>query len=144
MGDVKSYNPSGGFDQYLYTQVGEPFTAPNGVQGKIITKYSSANNFHESLPKYSNTSEVYLKRSDKGTHPVEQARIYKDRKVVLDFDWGHTHKTFQQGIVHVHEWHYNNQGKWVRCENPRYLNNDEIRKYGDLLKLAYPNIKFRP
>lgn len=82
MGDFKSYNPSGGFDQYLYTQIGDTITASNGVQGKVITEFTMtpAKPFHESLPIYSNTSEVYLKKSDKGTYAIEQARVYHGRK----------------------------------------------------------------
>lgn len=146
MGDFKSYKPSGGFDQYLYYQIGETITADNGMQGKIIDEYtdSSTGKFHSSLPMYSNTSEVYFKKSDKGKHLVEQARVYSDRKVSLDFDWGHTHGKHKTGVVHVHVWHLNEKGNWVRGTNPRYMNNTEIAKYGDLIKKANPNARLRP
>lgn len=106
MGDFKSYNPSEGFDQYLYYQVGDTITADNGVQGKVIDEYSNKGTgaFHSSLPMCSNTSEVYLKKSDKGDHPIEQARMYEGRKVAMDFDWGHTHGKYGKGVVHVHVW----------------------------------------
>lgn len=146
MGDFKSYNPSGGFDQYLYYQVGDTITAENGVQGKVIDEYTSSGTgkYHSSLPMYSNTSEVYFKKSDEGSNPIEQARVYKDRKVALDFDWGHEHGTYPKGVVHVHEWHLNKKGKWVRGANPRCMNNSEIARYGDLIKKANPNARLRP
>lgn len=143
MGNDREYISSGGFDQYLYYQIGETISATNGIQGKIINEISDKEDFHSSLPKYSNTSEVYFKLDDQSGQ-IEQARIYKDRKVSLDFDWGHPHKELPQGVVHVHEWHRDKKGKWSRDSNPRYLNDYEINRYGDLLKLADPHIKFRP
>lgn len=144
MGDFANYLPSGGFSQYLYHDVGEVITADNGVQGKVINKFTDPNDeeFHESLPLYSNTSEVYFKKSDEGDHPIEQARVYKDRHPLFDFDWGHSHKNYKEGTVHVHVWYKNNNGQWQRGE-PRQLNNDEIARYGDLLKKANSNVKLR-
>lgn len=144
MGNGKDYITSGGFDQYLYHQVGDTITASNGVQGKAITEYTDGDDFHSSLPQYSNTSEVYFKIDDISKQ-IEQARVYKDRKVFLDFDWNHTHKQFEVGLVHVHEWKFNKKGKWIRDEsNVRYMTDAEIERYGELLKLANPNIKFKP
>ena len=143
MGDVKSYNSSGGFDQYLYRQVGETITASNGVQGKVITSSADDNMFHDSLPFYSNTSEVYFKVSDE-TKQIEQARIYKERKVALDFDWDHTHKPYEKGVVHVHEWHMNKKGEWKRSRTPRFMNDEEMKRYGELIKKANPKAKLRP
>lgn len=140
MGGQREYIKSGGFSEYLYHQVGETLFS-NGVSGKVIEKQGDDRS-HNGLPKYSNTSEVYFKLDDE-TKIIEQARIYKDRKVAYDFDWGHTHKEYKEGIVHVHEWYLNKNGDWVRSNKPRLLNNDEIKKYGDLLKKANPNVKFR-
>jgi len=130
----------------LYYQVGDTITAENGVQGKIIDEYTinSKMKFHSSLPIYSNTSEVYFKKSDKGKHLVEQARVYIGRKAALDFDWGHTHGGHAKGVVHVHVWHQDSKGNWVRSSNPRYMNNSEIARYGDLIKKANPNARLRP
>lgn len=146
MGNFKHFIATGGFDEYHYYQVGNTITSENGVQGKIINDYSDygVETFHSSLPKYSNTSEVYLKKSDKGTHPIEQARVYIGRKVTLDFDWGHKHGSHAEGVVHVHVWHQDSQGNWVRGNSPRYMNNSEIARYGDLIKKANPNAKLRP
>ena len=145
MGDFKHYNESGGFDEYLYHQVGDTITASNGVQGKVINADSDPNDesFHEGLPLYSNTSEVYFKRNDEGDHEIEQARVYKDRRAYLDLDWGHGHGTHKKGVVHVQEWRYNSKGEWVRNKKERDLSNAEIERYGELILLANPNAKLR-
>lgn len=140
MGGQRSYLSSGGFSEYLYHQVGETITA-NGVSGKVIEPYGD-NPSHSGLPQYSNTSSVYFKLDDK-TGLIEQARIYDGRKVSYDFDWGHTHKDHKTGTVHVHEWHQDSKGRWIRSSEPRCMNNDEIKKYGELLKKANPNVKLR-
>jgi len=145
MGCVKNFNSNGGFDEYLYHQVGETITASNGVQGKVINKNDDPADelFHDSLPIYSHTSEVYLKRNDRLPHEIEQARVYINRKAALDFDWGHAHGSHEKGVVHVQEWHYNKKGKWVRKKEERGLSNEEIARYGELLKLANPNVRLR-
>lgn len=140
MGGQREYLQSGGFSEYLYRQEGETLTA-NGISGKVISKQGS-DNAHDGLPKYSNTSKVYFKLDDV-TRVIEQARVYENRCVAYDFDWGHIHKEYEAGIVHVHEWYKNINGKWVRSNSPRLMNNDEIAKYGDLLKKANPNVRFR-
>lgn len=81
------YNESGGFSEYLYHQVGETIVASNGVEGKIVEKIDKAS--YDGLPILSNTSEVYFKTNANGE--IIQARIYKDRKPVCDFDWDHNH-----------------------------------------------------
>ncbi len=140
MGGQREYIPSKGFTEYLYHQIGDTLTA-NGVSGKVIAKQGT-DNLHDGLPKYSNTSKVYFKLDDV-TNMIEQARVYENRCVAYDFDWGHTHKEYTAGIVHVHEWYENKNGKWIRSNKPRLLNNDEITKYGNLLKKANPNVRFR-
>lgn len=140
MGAQKSYRPSGGFSEYLYHQVGEAIVA-DGMSGKVI-KRTEQDNTHDGLPLYSNSSRVYFKL-DKERGIIEQARVYDGRRVVLDFDWGHTHKDYKEGTVHVHIWHINDKGKWVRGAEPRLMNNEEIKFYGNLLRKANPNVRFR-
>jgi len=146
MGNFKYYIETGGFTPFLYYQVGDTITAANGVQGKVVDKISDydTKDYHDSLPIYSNTSEVYFKKSDKGGHLVEQARVYIDRKAALDFDWGHAHGEHSEGVVHVHVWHQDSKGNWVRSSNPRYMNNSEIARYGNLIKKANPKARLRP
>lgn len=143
MGNGRLYQESGGFTEYLYRQVGCTITASNGVQGKIVTEYRDNEKYHSSLPQYSNTSEAYFKNDDI-THEVEQARIYKNRRASLDLDWGHQHKEFPKGVVHVHEWRQDKKGNWTRTEKVRYMNNNEISRYGELLRKANENVRFRP
>lgn len=147
MGNAKTYNPSGGFTQYEYHQIGDTITASNGVQGKIISKVEAGKENHDGLPLYSNTSEIYFKLSDEkdgnGEYPVEQARVYQDRRAALDFDWGHAHGTHEAGVVHVQEWYMNKNGKWTRRKGERGLSNEEIRRYGEIIKLANPKVRLR-
>lgn len=140
MGGQRAYVNSGGFNEYLYHQVGETVTA-NGVSGKVVEKIGD-DRLHSGLPKYSNTSKVYLKTDDR-QGIVEQARVYDNRTAALDFDWGHTHCEYRKGIVHVHEWRKDKNGKLIRSGKPRLMNNAEMEKYGDLLKKANPDVKFR-
>jgi hypothetical protein len=144
MGDYATYDASGGFKEFLYHDVGDIITADNGIQGKVINGFLDPNDetFHESLPLFSGKSEVYFKKSDEGDHPIEQVRVYKDRHAFIDIDWGHTHKSFKSGTVHVHEWVKRPNGTFKRL-NPRYASNEEIARYGDLIRKANPNVRLR-
>lgn len=143
MGSVRLYNGIGGFSQYLYHQIGPIIKASNGVEGKIIAKLDDERSLHSSLPSYSSTSEVYLKCDDQDPSRVEQMRVYKNRKVILDFDWNHQHRSFREGVVHVHQWRQLANGHMKRDKEPRFLNNDEIERYGELLHKVAPSVKFR-
>lgn len=141
MGGFKKYNPAGGFSEYLYHADGEPITA-GGITAKVVTRIDD-DAFHSSLPLYSNTGTAYMKRSDEEGHEIEQLRIYQDRKAVLDFDWGHSHGDHMKGTVHVHvltsDGNLHSDASAVR-----YMSNEEIAKYGSLIKAANPNVKLRP
>ncbi len=142
MGNSREYQKSGGFSQYLYIQIGETITASNGVQGKIVKEIDN-NSDHYSLPTHSNSSEVYLKQVDESGQ-IEQARVYVNRLARLDFDWGHSHGKFKEGTVHVQSWRMNKNGKWIRdSKSARFMNNCEMKRYGELLKLADPKVKLR-
>ena len=103
MGNQRNLLESGGFSEYLYETVGEVVTI-NGLRCKIIKMLSDTNNHYAGLPKFSNTSDVYV-----GLGPGDvprQLRIYKDRRNYKDFDWGHEHinsdgTKFPKGVVHV-------------------------------------------
>lgn len=146
MGGQNYYKAEGGFSQYLYQHVGETIEM-NGIRAKII-EYVGTKNHHESLPYFSNTSDMYLKIADNQTY-VEKAIVYVDRHAAFEFDWGHPHtnkkgngKSFEVGVVHVHE--LERIGNSVRRKNTdaRLLTAAEISKYGKILKKAYPQIKF--
>lgn len=147
MGLQREYIEAGGFSSYLYSQQGETIVSSNGVEGKVVGKIEGTS--FDGLPIYSNTSEVYFKRSPEGD--IIQARIYKDRKPVCDFDWGHPHtnkaskESFEKGVVHVQEFTRNPDGSWRRdSHKARYMSPEEMARYGELLKKVNPNVKLHP
>lgn len=147
MGLQREYIEIGGFSTYLYYQDGETIVSSNGVEGKVVVKIDGSS--YDGLPIYSNTSEVYFKRNKDGE--IIQARIYKDRKPVCDFDWDHSHRnrkngeSFDKGIVHVQEFKQKPDGSWFRdSKRARYMSPDEEKRYGELIKRANPNVKLRP
>lgn len=146
MGNQRQYVASGGFNEYLYQDVSERVTI-NGVTGKMISKITDPTGTHDGLPTYSNTSDIYFKKGDDDL--ASQAKVYKDRKTVLDFDWNHEHKNrngrvFPKGTVHVQMYRVNSDGSLTRLsDNARGMNNHEMKKYGPILKYFNPNVKFR-
>ena len=147
MGGQNYFNAEGGFSRYLYHQVGEPILI-NGIHAKVIEVIGTKNH-HESLPFFSNTSDIYLKIADNQNY-IEKAIVYKDRYAAFELDWGHKHvnkkgdgKSFPIGVVHVHE--LERIGDSVRRKNKdaRLLTASEIKIYGKILKIAYPQIKFK-
>jgi hypothetical protein len=146
MGNQRQYLASGGFSEYLYQDESERVTI-NGVTGKMISKITDPTGTHDGLPTYSNTSDIYFKKGDDGL--ASQAKVYKDRKTVLDFDWNHEHKNrngrvFPKGTVHVQMYRVNSDGSLTRLsDNARSMNNHEMKKYGPILKYFNPNVKFR-
>ena len=147
MGGAKTYNASGGFSRYDSHQVGDTIYV-DGLKGKVIAKRDSNGNddFHAGLPSYSNTSDFYARTGSKSGEIV-QVKFYENRIQCVDFDWGHNHMKgkgknqviFPEGVVHVQT--YSNGS---RAGITRYMNNEEIKKYGSMLKKLNPNVKFRP
>lgn len=131
MGGQRHYNEDGGFSEYLYYSVGDVIQA-DGLSGKVIAK-SGDKVGHSSLPNYSNTSTHYF-RMGKDGH-IDQMRVYENRKMKLDFDWGHPHgKKFPKGLVHV---------QIRESGTVRLMTDEEIAKYGNFLRKADPNVRFR-
>lgn len=146
MGSQREYIALGGFSTYLYKQDGDTIIASNGVEGKVVEKIEGT--AYDGLPLFSNTSEVYLKKNGKGE--IVQARIYNGRKPVCDFDWDHEHQNktgekFDKGVVHVQSFKQMSDGSWKRLDKKaRYMSDQEIARYGELIKLVNPNAKLRP
>ncbi len=152
MGNQRQFNPNGGFYEYNYrtlTQYGI-FTC-NGITSKVVEDVNKVED-HFSLPSYSNTSDMYFKEGVGGA--IIQGRYYDvDRKMVLDFDWGHTHvnKTdkgkiiakFPKGVVHVQPY-IEIGGHSKRMNNDaRLMTEDEIKKFGKHILHWNPDVKFQ-
>lgn len=141
MGKESLYIRDGGFSEYTYRT--KDVITDGNIMGKLIEPYASED--HQSLPLYSNTSKIYF-RKDTNTGKITQMRIYVNRKAAYDIEWGHAHKQFQIGDVHVHVWHKNKKGKWVGRGKGKYearpMAEDEKAKYGGLIKKADPTARF--
>lgn len=145
MGNERQYLASGGFSQYLYVDE-SPRVTINGVTGKMISKITDPTGIHDGLPTYANTSDMYFKKGQDGL--ASQARLYKDRKIVMDFDWSHTHKNsdgkvFPKGTVHVQVYQVDSKGNITRLSDARIMTDAEIKKYGPILLYYNPNVKFK-
>ena len=146
MGGHRNFIKGGGFQEYLYHREGD-IKYIDGKRVEFISKYGDKGH-HAGLPYYSDTSDVYLKIKHNGDH-AETAIVYKDRKAILEFDWGHNHKgkngspDFSEGTVHVHELE-NHDGMVVRSKKqPRYMSSKEMKEYGDIIHYADPYAKMR-
>lgn len=137
MGKFNEYNKSCGFRTYNYVHR-ERITAGD-LTGEVISKYNEVV-AHTGLPEYSNTAKIYFWRARNGR--IIQMRLFVNRKASIDFDWGHTHGRFEKGTVHVHTWTLDAQGRPHRQEPHRQMNNEEISKYGALLRKADPHVRF--
>lgn len=156
MGGAKAFRgKSRQFTRYLYTSM-SPIVAANGVTGRMIAKKDkNPYDSHHDLPAFNRECDVYFYPNSDGT--ARQAKVYKNCEMTKDFDWDHSHKnpdgrTFQKGVVHVQEYTKKQvldkkTGKTktvnIRSKYARLMTQDEIEKYGALLKKFNPNIKFR-
>ncbi len=96
---------------------------------------------------------MYFKAGRDGK--VIQGSYYsKDRKIVLNFDWGHEHynnpkkggdgRRFKKGVVHVQLYTTDKNGNVVRKNyNARMMNNEEMKKFGKIIRTYNPSAKFR-
>ena len=140
MGNQRNFLESGGFSEYLYETVGEVVTI-NGLRCKIIKMPSDTNNHYAGLPKFSNTSDVYV-----GLGPGDvprQLRLYKDRRNYKDFDWGHEHinsagPRFPKGVVHVQRYPGANGG------DARYMTSAEHQVLDAVISYFAPFARLTP
>lgn len=145
MGNQRQYLASGGFSQYLYKSE-SPKTTINGVVGRMISKVADPTGTHDGLPSNSNTSDIYFKKGEDGL--ASQAKLYKDRKTILDFDWDHGHTNedgtqFKKGTVHVQIYKVDGKGNAIRqSKTARPMTEKEKEKYGPIIKHFNPKVKF--
>ena len=149
MGNQREYIPQAGFSQYLYDD--HPLWQTKtigGIRGKVVKVITDPTGSHFGLPTYSNTSDMYF-RIDR-TGKVIQAKLYLNRRQCIDFDWGHRHRNdgdgrvFEKGTVHVQTYSVLSDGSTRRNSEARYMSNEEIEKYGELIRAFNPEVKFRP
>lgn len=146
MGNQRLYKNSGGFKGYLYETQSAKVTI-NGVTGKIVKLKNDKDGNHSNLPQFADTSDMYFKRGKNGK--VIQGRVYIDRRMTIDFDWGHDHRNqdgtaFKKGIVHVQVSSTGLNGNVVRnSKNARSMTNEEIKKYGSIINYFAPEARFR-
>lgn len=145
---------------YLYTTLSTRVTI-NGVTGRIVAEKHDPWGEHQHLPSFSKTCDVYFSLGKGGE--VNQAKLYENGMMKLDFDWDHAHcnrvngrvtEVFPQGVVHVQEYEAvkvngKRKGKPVfsfrrKSNQARLMTDAEIEKYGPLLRHFNPNVKFRP
>lgn len=120
----------------------------NGIKAKMIHLATDVEGKPSGLPQYTGKSEMYFRGHKVGE--ALQAKVYKDRRMVLDFDWSHTHtnkvggETFVEGTVHVQEYRVDESGNITRLSNKARLMNDaEIATYGTIIHHYNPRVKFR-
>ena len=145
MGGARAYNPAGGFSSYEFRQDGETIKI-GGVSAKVIVKIDD-DGLQSGLPIHSNTPNVVYVNVQKNKNNPVQLRVFEGRTAHKDFDFGHPHedkktgKKYPKGVVHVQVFDENG----IRDnKHARYMNNEEIRKYGPILRYLNPNVKFRP
>ncbi len=148
MGNQREYIKTGGFSASLYEDhPGWKTVAKDGIKAKVLKLITDKTGYHSGLPTYASTSDLYLRANSTGQ--VVQAKLYVSRRHCLDFDWGHQHKNagektvFPKGVVHVQTYSADNIG--IRhSNNARLMTENEIKKYGAILKIFNPKVKFRP
>lgn len=148
MANGQSYENDPEFKDPQYRTVPGSEYEYKGVKAKMIHLATDEKGKSSGLPQYSNQSDMYFRGHEMGK--ALQAKVYKDHRMVLDFDWSHNHKnkgngaTFQTGTVHVQEYRVDNNGKIHRLSNQARLMTDaEISKYGNIILHFNPNVKFR-
>lgn len=149
MGIQRLLIPTGGFIEFLYVDHPNFNTVQiNGIIAKALHYIDDGTDEHTGLPQYSSTSDMYFRIGKDGT--VVQGKVYVNRRQSIDFDWSHKHvnsdgTVFNKGIVHVQTYQVDSKGKIQRMsDEARYMTEDEIAKYGEIIHAFNPNVRFRP
>lgn len=154
MGDQRDHvRGKNDFYSYTYTSL-SPRVTINGVTGRMLEKKEAFKSKHADLPAYAKTSDMYFAPGPDGK--ATQAKLYsKDKKMMLDFDWNHSHTNpdgahFPEGTVHVQEYKVsrikNKKGKWIDkftrlSKKARRMTASEIKQYGPIIHHFNPDVK---
>lgn len=134
MGGRGVYSSSGGFTSYEYE------AEEDRIGGyKVIHNKEHQN---KGLPEYSNSpNTIYFWRGDKGY--IGQMRVYDShRRSHISIEWNHAHDGIPPGTAHIQKYRIGPNGHPERYGKAARLSRYYIKKYGDLLKEAFPDIKF--
>lgn len=96
------------------------------------------------LPIEANTSEAYFKSDANGE--IIQLRVFDPitHKAIMDIDIGSSHgDDFPKGLAHIQEYKKGKKGKPKRVKSARLMTDSEVEKWGPLIKLANPKVRFR-
>ena len=102
------------------------------------------------LPIESNTTNAYFKADAQKN--IIQLRIYDKHthRALMDIDFidGHinrkTGEIFPAGVAHVQEFTIKKGKPKRNSRSARLLTEQEIQKWGEIIRLANPNVIFRP
>ena len=146
MGNQRQFNAKGGFSEYLYTSVSDSVII-NGVKGRVIALADRFDNRKDNLPTYSNTSDIYFRKNE--NDEVVQGKVYLSREMIMDFDWGHSHRNSSNGdfipagTIHVQVYKKDRNGHFVRLSSDaRRMSDAEKEKYGQIIRHFNPNVIF--
>lgn len=144
----QSYDNDPDFKNPQYATVKDSEYEYNGIKAKMVHLATDKEGKPSGLPQYANTSDMYFRGLKMGQ--AIQAKVYKDHRMVLDFDWSHTHtnkgdrRVFEAGTVHVQEYRVGKDGNITRLsDQARLMTTDEIKRYGEIILHFNPNVKFR-
>lgn len=141
MGSQRTYSGGGTFIEFLYEPIDGMDYTYNGIRCRVLKLQADETGTHSSIPQFAKTSDVYLVLG--ADNKPKQMAVYKNHRLLKDFDWTHQHKNasngqrFEKGVVHVHL-------DVSHSTDARYMNNDEIAKYGAIIQHYNPNAKLRP
>ncbi len=133
-----------------YWQVTKDANGNDMIIGNIKVIHNPHQERENDLPIESNSSDAYFKADVQKR--VIQLRVYDEHthKAIMDIDFidGHRNKktgeVFPAGVAHVQEFKMKNGVPVRDSKNARLMTEEEIAKWGDVIRLANPNVKFRP
>lgn len=119
----------------LWHQVGRT-VAVNGISVKVLEPNKAGSH---SIPMFANTSEAYARTDQSGR--IVQLRLFNHNGTPsVDLDWSHKHGDCRKGVVHIQSYDQVHS----RASSARYLNREEIKQYGSIIRELDPAAKLLP